>query len=66
LVGPFSALFCCAPCLVEIGNMSDFIFYWTGLTGFPGYFFGFPDESQKFQSPSANEKIVANKFKFIA
>jgi hypothetical protein len=22
--------------------MSDFIFYWTGLTGFTGYFFSFP------------------------
>ena len=22
--------------------LSDFIFYWTGLTGFTGYFFGFP------------------------
>jgi hypothetical protein len=43
--------------------MSDFIFYWTGLTGFTGYFFGFPDESQKFQSPSANETIVAIKLK---
>jgi hypothetical protein len=41
------------------GKLSDFIFYRTGLTGFTGYFFGFPDESQKFQSPSANEKIVA-------
>jgi hypothetical protein len=24
----------------------------TGLTGFSGYLFGFPDESQKIQSPS--------------
>jgi hypothetical protein len=39
---------------VDKGKLS--IFYWTGLTGFTGYFFGFPDESQKFQSPSANEK----------
>jgi hypothetical protein len=50
---------------VEIGKISDFIFYWTRLTGFTRYFFGFPDESQKFQSPSANEKIVARKLKFI-
>jgi hypothetical protein len=45
--------------------MPDFIFYWTGLTGLTGCFFGFPDESQKFQSPSANKKIVAIKLKFI-
>jgi hypothetical protein len=32
----------------------------TGLTGFTGYFFGFPDESQKFQSPPANKKINGN------
>jgi hypothetical protein len=37
----------------------------TGQAGFTGYFFGFPDESQKFQSPSANEKIDAIKLKFI-
>jgi len=37
----------------------------TGLTGFTGYFFGFPEESQKLQSPSENEKIVAIKLKFI-
>jgi hypothetical protein len=45
--------------------LSDFIFHWTGLTGLTGYFFGFPDESQKFQSPSANEKIAAIKLTFI-
>jgi hypothetical protein len=50
---------------VEIRKSSDFIFYLTGLTRFTGYFFGFPDESQKSQSPSANEKIVAIKLKFI-
>jgi hypothetical protein len=43
---------------VKKEKLSDFIFYWTRLTGFTGYFFGFPDESQKFQSPSANEKIT--------
>jgi hypothetical protein len=31
---------------------------WTGLTG---YFFGFPDEIQKFQSPSATEEVIAIK-----
>jgi len=45
--------------------MSDFIFYWTGLTGLAGYFFGFPDASQKFQSPSANKNIVVTKIKFL-
>ena len=33
------------------------LFFLTGLTGFTGYFFGFPDESQKSQSPSANKQI---------
>jgi hypothetical protein len=46
---------CCHSGILFHVFWSDFIFYWTGLTGFTGYFFGFPDESQKFQSPSANE-----------
>jgi hypothetical protein len=44
------------PCKFSFAILfSFFLNFPTGLTGFSGYLFGFPDESQKIQSPSANE-----------
>jgi hypothetical protein len=45
---PFAAqitppnLMCCHPGVLFHVLCSEFILYWTGLTGFTGYFFGLP------------------------